>query len=88
MEGVHGRAKTQHGLRRAVRRGLANVGVQSYLTAPPGAVMNIKRLAKALSKLFLRFLLAPKASKSLSYRHQTPIRFVQAMFIQLTVTSL
>lgn len=41
-EGVHGEAKTQHGLRRAARRGLANVAIQSYLTA---ATMNLKRLA-------------------------------------------
>ena len=42
VEGIHGEAKTQHGLRRAVRRGLANVRVQVYLTA---TVMNLKRLA-------------------------------------------
>ena len=42
VEGVHGEAKTQHGLRRATRRGLANMAIQSYLTA---AVMNLKRLA-------------------------------------------
>ena len=41
-EGVHGEAKTQHGLRRAARRGLWNVAIQVYLTA---AVMNLKRLA-------------------------------------------
>ena len=41
IEGMHGEAKTQHGLRRAVRRGLANVAVQAYLTA---AVINLKRL--------------------------------------------
>jgi transposase len=45
VEGIHGRAKTQHGLRRAVRRGLANVAIQAYLTA---AVMNLKRLAALL----------------------------------------
>lgn len=55
VEGAHGRAKTHHGLRRAARRGLANVTIQSYLTA---AVMNLKRLAKALSKRFLCFMLA------------------------------
>jgi len=44
-EGIHGEAKTQHGLRRAVRRGLWNVRIQAYLTA---AVMNLKRLAAAL----------------------------------------
>ena len=42
VEGMHGEAKTQHGLRRAVRRGLANVAIQAYLTA---AVINLKRLA-------------------------------------------
>ena len=42
VEGAHGEAKTQHGLRRAVRRGLENVAIQMYLTA---AVMNLKRLA-------------------------------------------
>jgi transposase len=46
VEGVHGEAKTQHGLRRAVRRGLTNVAIQVYLTA---AVMNLKRLAVLLS---------------------------------------
>lgn len=42
VEGIHGEAKTQHGLRRAARRGLSNVAIQVYLTA---AVMNLKRLA-------------------------------------------
>ena len=42
VEGRHGEAKTQHGLVRAVRRGLDNVQIQAYLTA---AVMNLKRLA-------------------------------------------
>ena len=45
IEGIHGEAKTQHGLRRAVRRGLWNVAIQAYLTA---AVMNLKRLAALL----------------------------------------
>jgi transposase len=42
VEGIHGEAKTQHGLRRAVRRGLDNVAIQAYLTA---VVINLKRLA-------------------------------------------
>jgi transposase len=46
VEGMHGEAKTQHGLRRAVRRGLVNVAIQAYLTA---AVINLKRLAKYAS---------------------------------------
>ncbi len=50
VEGMHGEAKTQHGLRRAVRRGLANVAIQAYLTA---AVINLKRLA-AFLRIFLQ----------------------------------
>lgn len=42
VEGVHGEGKTCHGLRRAVRRGVAQVAIQVYLTA---AVINVKRLA-------------------------------------------
>jgi len=53
-EGVHGEAKTQHGLRRAVRRGLTNVAIQVYLTA---AVMNLKRPAAA-ARALPRVLLA------------------------------
>ena len=49
VEGAHGEAKTQHGLRRAVRRGLENVAIQMYLTA---AVMNLKRLAAFSSNIF------------------------------------
>ena len=52
VEGVHGEAKAQHGLRRAARRGLSNVAVQAYLTA---AVINLKRLARALLRLFVRY---------------------------------
>jgi len=48
VEGAHGQAKSQHGLRRAARRGLANVQIQAYLTA---AVMNLKRLARAAAAL-------------------------------------
>lgn len=52
VEGMHGEAKTQHGLRRAVRRGLSNVAIQAYLTA---AVINLKRLAAALGLFFTRY---------------------------------
>jgi transposase len=44
VEGVHGEAKTWHGLARAVRRGLANMRIQAFLTA---AAINLKRLAAA-----------------------------------------
>ena len=46
VEGVHGEAKTRHGLRRAMRRGLWNVQIQAWLTA---AAINLKRLAASLS---------------------------------------
>ena len=49
VEGVHGEGKTQHGLRRAVRRGLPNVSIQSYLTA---IAMNLKRLAALVFVIF------------------------------------
>ena len=42
VEGIHGESKGEHGLRRAVRRGLVNVRIQAYLTA---MVINLKRLA-------------------------------------------
>ena len=49
IEGMHGEAKTQHGLRRAVRRGLENVSIQAFLTA---AVINLKRLVKHTDGLY------------------------------------
>src|SRR3712207_7317672 len=55
IEGFHGEAKTWHGLARAVRRGLANMRIQAYLTA---AAINLKRLAAVL----LRTLLAAPAA--------------------------
>jgi len=48
VEGVHGEAKTCHGLNRATRRGLANMKIQAWLTA---AAINLKRLAKAFFTL-------------------------------------
>jgi transposase len=53
-EGVHAEAKTQHGLRRAVRRRLWNVRIQAYLTA---AVINLKRLAALLRWIHTRHVL-------------------------------
>jgi IS5 family transposase len=50
-EGFHGEAKTWHGLARAVRRGLANMKIQAYLTA---AAINLKRLATAVLAFFAR----------------------------------
>ncbi len=53
VEGIHGEAKGQHGLRRAVRRGLSNMRIQAYLTA---AVVNLKRLAMHAARLFAQLL--------------------------------
>ena len=48
VEGIHGEAKTQHGLARAVRRGLGNMKIQAYLTA---AAINLKRLSAFIASL-------------------------------------
>ncbi len=50
VEGVHGEAKTWHGLNRATRRGLENIAIQTWLTA---VAINLKRLAKAAFWLHL-----------------------------------
>jgi transposase len=51
-EGFHGEAKTWHGLARAVRRGLENMRIQSFLTA---AAINLKRLAATLLAMMRAF---------------------------------
>jgi transposase len=56
-EGFHGEAKTWHGLARAIRRGLANMKIQAYLTA---AAINLKRLAAAALVLFGRWMALPE----------------------------
>ncbi len=48
MEDVHGEAKTSHGLTRAIRRGLANMKIQAYITA---AAISLKRLAAIIPTL-------------------------------------
>ena len=48
-EGFHGEAKCWHGLARAIRRGLQNMRVQSFLTA---MAVNLKRLAVALALIW------------------------------------
>ena len=50
VEGVHGLAKTLHGLNRAVRSGLTNMKIQAMMTA---IAINLKRLAKALLLLLV-----------------------------------
>ena len=76
VEGVHGEAKTQHGLRRAVRRGLWNVAIQVYLTA---AVMNLKRLAVLLWAL-QRTLWTRSVRQNMLCQPIQPIRFGQGTF--------
>ena len=73
-EGFHGEAKTWHGLARAVRRGLANMKIQAYLTA---AAVNLKRLAAALlAKLLKLWLTTVSTSRrgSLRDRLRNPYR--------------
>jgi len=70
VQGIHGEAKCEHGLRRAVGRGLSNVRIQAYLTA---AVINLKRLAAHVGRLFLRFF---------------PITFAREAFSPLRVSAL
>jgi transposase len=60
-EGFHGEAKTWHGLARAVRRGIDNMRIQSFLIA---AAINLKRLATA----FLALLLALSAAQRVQIR--------------------
>lgn len=62
VEGVHGEAKTWHGLARAVRRGLDNMRIQAFLTA---AAINLKRLAAALIALIYAVLNAHTRRKQL-----------------------
>ena len=59
VEGIHGEEKAWHGLARAVRRGLANMKIQAYLTA---AAVNLKRLAAAIAVLLMLLLI--KQSRS------------------------
>lgn len=63
VEGVHGEAKTWHGLARPVRRGLDNMRIQAFLTA---VAINLKRLAVAL----YRFLLLLISNSAVSIKFQ------------------
>jgi hypothetical protein len=59
--------KSWHGLARAIRRGLANMRIQAYLTA---AVVNLKRLPAALFALTVGYWLELRRSAS-KHRRQT-----------------
>ncbi len=69
VEGVHGEAKTWHGLARAVRRSLANMQIRAFLTA---AVINLKRLAGAVLMVLLAALALGAAHGATRYRHAAP----------------
>ena len=66
VEGVHGEAKTWHGLARAIRRGLANMQIQAFLTA---AVINLKRLAEAVLVVLFAALAAATAPHDTGNHH-------------------
>ena len=66
-EGYHGEAKTWHGLARAVRRGLDNMKIQSYLTA---TAVNLKRLAAAVAAHLFALWRACAARKSRMRAHR------------------
>jgi len=53
VEGIHGEAKVQHGLNRAVRRQRWNAGIQSFLTA---IAINLKRLSWRLVFTWSKFI--------------------------------
>jgi hypothetical protein len=71
---MHAEAKTCHGLARAVRRGLANMKIQTYLTA---AAINLKRLAGGIAALlwllvakFLELVACAQRTTRAAARHQ------------------
>jgi hypothetical protein len=66
VEGVHGEAKTWHGLARAVRRGLTNMQIRAYLIA---TIVNLKRLAAAIFLVLLAAALPATRTVSLPRRY-------------------
>lgn len=75
VEGVHGEAKKQHGLRRAARRGLWNVQIQAWMTA---AAINLKRLAAFLA-LFHACRAASRAIRRLHDRFRRQLGPIAAI---------
>ena len=76
-EGYHGEAKNWHGLGRAVRRGLDNMKIQSYLTA---AAVNLKRLAAALEARLFNLWRACAARKRRMRAHRDLVRCADPLF--------
>lgn len=77
VEGVHGEAKTRHGLDRAARRGAPNMSIQSFLTA---AVINLKRLARGTKYFFDRFMRLAYAFPSFASPKPLPQRLPTLSF--------
>jgi IS5 family transposase len=71
VEGIHGEAKTQHGLARAIRRGLQNMTIQALLTA---TTINLKRLAQAIRAQAMRLIRTPHEPHLPSQRTQKILR--------------
>ena len=63
VEGVHGLAKTLHGMARAARRGLENMKIQALLTA---TAINLRRLAKAILLALVHALLSDQSGQSIA----------------------
>jgi len=70
-EGFHGEAKSWHGLARAVRRGLANMQIQAYLTA---AAVNLKRLGAAFCWLAAHWIDRYAAVRSTERNRRTLLK--------------
>jgi hypothetical protein len=83
VEGIHGEAKTWHGLARAVRRGLTNMQIQAYLTA---AAINLKRLAAVLLSLLIALWRQLEAFRSPSERRHRRTRIHFALQADLAAT--
>jgi transposase len=83
VEGIHGEAKTWHGLARAVRRGLANMRIQAYLTA---AVINLKRLAAALLSILTALWIRLEPFGSRRQRHSRRTRMHSVLLAGLAPT--
>ena len=84
VKGFHGEAKTWHGLARAVRRGLANMRIQAYLTA---AAVNLKRLAIVLLRLLLAALAASARRIAVTADAPTPLLWRGCAFAALASTT-
>jgi Transposase DDE domain len=78
-EGSHGEAKTWHGLARAVRRGLANMKIQAYLTA---AAIGYSCASSALACSWSPFAVL-SSRKSLREGHNRADRCVELTNSQL-----